>query len=83
MRRFLIAVVVLCTVILMGGVVQNAELTAPPDVATSNWLPLGESFGFAIVSAGKETRPKQPAQPVLSGYFMLKRGDIWFRPIQE
>jgi hypothetical protein len=46
---------------LFGGIVQNAELSAPPDVATSNWLPLGESFGFVIVSAGKTTKPKQPA----------------------
>ena len=75
--------IVLSAVILLGGVVHNAELSGPPDVATSNWIPLGESFGFVIVSAGKTTRPKQPAQLTLSGYFMVKRGDIWFRLIEE
>jgi hypothetical protein len=69
-------------VILLGGVVQNAELSAPPDVATSHWLPLGESFGLVIVRAAKTTRPKA-AQPGLSGYFMAKGGDIWFRLIEE
>jgi hypothetical protein len=83
MRPFLFAVIVLSTVMLLGGVVQNAELSAPPDVATSNWLPLGESFGFVIVSAGKMTKPKQPVQPALSGYFMVKQGDVWFRLIEE
>ena|SRR5437867_4804379 len=83
MRRVLLAVIVLSAVILLGGVVHNAELSGPPDVATSNWIPLGESFGFVIVSAGKTTRPKQPAQLTLSGYFMVKRGDIWFRLIEE
>jgi len=83
MRRVLLAVIVLSAVILLGGVVHNAELSGPPDVATSNWIPLGEFFGFVIVSAGKTTRPKQPAQLTLSGYFMVKRGDIWFRLIEE
>jgi hypothetical protein len=82
MRPFLFVVIVLSTVMFLGGVVQNAELSAPPDVATSNWLPLGESFGFVIV-AGKTTKPKLPAQPTLSGYFMVKRGDVWFRLIEE
>jgi hypothetical protein len=70
-------------VMFLGRVVQNAELSAPPDVATSNWLPLGESFGFVIVSAGKMTKPKQAPRPTLSGYFMVKRGDVWFRLIEE
>jgi hypothetical protein len=84
MRRFVLAVIVLSAVTLVGIVeVKNAELSAPPDVAISNWLPLGESFGFVIVNAGKTTKPKQPAQPALSGYFMVKRGDVWFRLIQE
>ena len=83
MRRFLFAVIVLLTVISLAGVVQNAELSAPPDVAPSNWLPFGESFGFVIASAGKTTRPKQPGQLALSGYFMVKRGDTWFRLIEE
>jgi hypothetical protein len=83
MRRFLFAVIALSTVILVGGIVQNAELAAPPDVAASNWLPLGESFGFVIVSAGKTTGPRQPAQLTLSGYFMVKRGNLWFRLIEE
>ena len=67
MRRFVLAVIVLSTVMFLGGIVQNAELSAPPDVATSNWVPLGESFGFAIVSVGKMTKPKQAQQPALSG----------------
>jgi hypothetical protein len=83
MRPFLFVVIVLSTVMLLGGVVQNAELSAPPDVTISNWVPLGESFGFVIVSAGKTTRPKQPVQPTLSGYFMVKRGDVCFRLIEE
>jgi hypothetical protein len=85
MRPFVLAVIVLFAVILLGNIVevQNAELSAPPDVATSNWLPLGESFGFAIVSVGKMTKPKQAPQPALSGYFMVKRGDAWFRLIEE
>ena len=43
MRPFLFAVIVLSAVMLLGGIVQaeNAELSAPPDVAASNWLPLG------------------------------------------
>ncbi len=53
MRPFVFAIILLTTVMFLGGVVQNAELSAPPDVATSNWLPLGESFGFVIVSGGK------------------------------
>ena len=85
MRLFLFAVIVLSAVMLLGGIVQaeNAELSAPPDVAASNWLPLGDSFGFVIVKGGKTTKPKQPAQPALSGYFMVKRGDVWFRLIEE
>jgi hypothetical protein len=84
MRRFVLAVIMLSAVTLVGIVeVKNAELSAPPDVAISNWLPLGESFGFVIVNAGKTTKPKQPTQPALSGYFMVKRGDVWFRLIQE
>ena len=75
--------VVLSAVILTNGLVQNAELSPPPDVTTSNWLPLGDSFGFVIASAGKTTRSKQAAQPALSGYFMVKRGDVWFRLIEE
>ena len=75
----------LSAVMLFGGIVEveNAELSAPPDVATSNWILLGDSFGFVIVSAGKTTKPKQPAQPTLSGYFMAKRGEVWFRLIEE
>ena len=85
MRRFVLAVIVLSAVMLVGGIVEvkNAELSAPLDVATSNWLPLGESFGFVIVNAGKTTKPKQPGQPALFGYFMVKRGDGWFRLIEE
>jgi len=85
MRPFVFAVIVLSTVIVLGGMAegQNAELSAPPDVAISNWVPLGESFGFVIVNAGKTTKPKQPAQRALSGYFMVKRGDVWFRLIEE
>ena len=85
MRTFVFAVIVLSTVMVLGGMAeaQNAELSAPPDVAISNWVPLGESFGFVIVNAGKTTKPKQPAQRALSGYFMVKRGDVWFRLIEE
>jgi hypothetical protein len=84
MRPFVFAVFVLSTVIVLGGMAeaQNAELSAP-DVAISNWVPLGESFGFVIVNAGKTTKPKQPRQPALSGYFMVKRGDVWVRLIEE
>jgi hypothetical protein len=63
MRTVVFAVILLTTVMFLGGIVQNAELSAPPDVAYSNWLPLGESFGFVIVSAGKMTKPKQAPQP--------------------
>ena len=85
MRPFVFAVFVLSTVIVLGGMAeaQNAELSAPPDVAISNWVPLGESFGFVIVNVGKTTKPKQPRQPALSGYFMVKRGDVWVRLIEE
>jgi hypothetical protein len=83
MRPFVLAAVVLSAVVLLSGMVQNAELSAPPNVATSNWLSLGESFGFVIVNTGKTTKPKQAAQPTLSGYFMVKRGDVWFRLIEE
>ena len=60
MRPFVFAVFVLSTVIVLGGMAeaQNAELSAPPDVAISNWIPLAESFGFVIVNAGKTTKPK-------------------------
>ena len=73
MRPFVFAVIVLSTVIVLGGMaeVQNAELSAPPDVAISNWIPLAESFGFVIVNAGKTTKQKQPGQPALFGYFMV------------
>jgi hypothetical protein len=83
MRPLFFAVIVLSAVVLPNGLVQNAELSAPSDVVVSNWLPLGESFGFVIVSAGKTTRPKQAAQLALSGYFMVKGGDVWFRLIEE
>ena len=85
MRPFVFAVIVLSTVIVLGGMpeAQNAELSAPPDVAISNWIPLAESFGFVIVNAGKTTKPKQPGQPALFGYFMVKRGDVWVRLIEE
>jgi hypothetical protein len=83
MRKLLFVALVLFAVALSGDVVQNAELAAPPDVGSSNWLPLGDSFGFVIVNAGKITKPKQPAQLTLSGYFMVKRGEVWFRLIEE
>jgi hypothetical protein len=85
MRSFAFAVIVLFTVIVLGGMAeaQKAELSPPPDVAISNWIPLGESFGFVIVNAGKTTKPKQPGQQALSGYFMVKRGDVWVRLIEE
>jgi hypothetical protein len=83
MRVLVFAVILLTTVMFLGGIVQNAELSTPPDVATSNWLPLGDSFGFVIVSAGKMTKPKQAPRPALTGYFMVKRGDVWFRLIEE
>jgi hypothetical protein len=35
------------------------------------------------VSAGKMTKPKQAPRPALTGYFMVKRGDVWFRLIEE
>jgi hypothetical protein len=77
MRRCLFAAIVLIAAMSLGGSVQKAELSAPPDVATSNWLPLGESFGFVIVNAGKTTKPKQPAQPALFGYFPHARHAHW------
>ena len=82
MRPFVFALIVLSTVMVLGGMAesQNTQLSAPPDVAISNWIPLGDSFGFVIVKAAK---PKQFAQPALSGYFMVKRGDVWFRLIEE
>jgi hypothetical protein len=83
MRALLIGLVVLCTTILTGGSVQNAEIPAPPDVTTSNWISIGDSFGFVIVSAGRTAKPRQAGQPTLSGYFMVKRGDVWFRLIEE
>jgi hypothetical protein len=85
MRLFVFAVIVLSTVMVLGGMAesQNTQLSAPPDVAISNWIPLGESFGFVIVNTGKTTKPKQPGQPALSGYFMVKRGDVWSRLIDE
>jgi hypothetical protein len=45
---------------LLGGIVhaeKNSELSAPSDVAASNWLPLGDFFGIVIVKAGKTTKP--------------------------
>jgi hypothetical protein len=85
MRTFVFAVIVLSTVMVLGGMAeaQNAELSAPPDVAISNWIPLGDSFGFVVVKAAKTAKPKQLAQPAVSGYFMVKRGDVWFRLIEE
>ena len=46
MRRVFFAVIVLFAVLLSTGAVQDAELSAPPDVAGSDWLPLGDSFGL-------------------------------------
>jgi hypothetical protein len=81
MRPFVFTVIVLSTVMVLGGMAgaHNAQLSAPPDVAISNWIPLGDSFGFVIVKAAKTAKSKQLAQPALSGYFMVKREDVWFR----
>jgi hypothetical protein len=85
MRPFVLAVILLSVVTLVGGIgkVENAELSSPPEVATSNWIPLGDSFGFVVVNAVKMAQPKQPVHPAVSGYFMVKRGDVWFRVIEE
>ena len=85
MRPFVFAAIVLSAVILLGSIaeVENAELSAPPDVPTLNWIPLGDSFGFVIVKGGKTAKPRQPVHLALSGYFMVKRKDVWFRLTQE
>jgi hypothetical protein len=66
MRPFFFAIV-LSAVILTTGIGQNAELSVPPDVAISNWLPLGEPFGFVIVSAGKQQGQNRQHNPLCLG----------------
>ena len=85
MRPFVFAVIALSAVILLGSSleVENAELSAPPDVSTLNWIPLGDSFGFVIVKGGRTAKPRQPVHLALSGYYMVKLEDVWFRLIVE
>lgn len=85
MRPLVFAVIALSAVILLGGIseVKNAELSAPPDVSTLSWIPLGDSFGFVIVTGVKTAKPGHPAPLALSGYFMVKRKNVWFRLTEE
>ncbi len=85
MRPIVFAIIALSAVILMGGIVkvENAELSAPPDVATSNWIPLGDSFGFVVVKGVRTVKQRQPVHLALSGYYMVRLEDVWFRLIED
>ena len=80
------------------GRAEESGPAIPPGVSASNWIPLGDSYGFAI---RRTLKPAQaaPAPPPptplpgggsfqmrppevtgeLSGYFVVKRPDGWYR----
>jgi hypothetical protein len=53
--------------------------SAPPGVAASDWVPLGDSAGFVIT--GDSPLPNTPkGQPgIVKGYFMIRHAASWLR----
>ena len=100
MRESRVALIVLAAVLAgcSTGRAEESGPAIPPGVSASNWIPLGDSYGFAI---RRTLKPAQaaPAPPPptplpgggsfqmrppevtgeLSGYFVVKRPDGWYR----
>jgi hypothetical protein len=79
MRTILISVLgfSLAAFALAAGEPQKPNTDIPPGVGTEEWIPLGESFGFAVRPA--PTNQVEAADNTLYGYYMIKKSDKWYR----
>jgi len=81
-----IALVALICVLAMPNARSALGMERPPGVAAESWVPMGDSAGFVVTGnslpGGVNARPDRNAmipRPALRGYFVVKRGNAWYR----
>ena len=95
MRELRVALIVLAAAVAVTGSdtgrADESDSSRPPGVSASNWLPLGDSYGFAISRTLKpaaiQLRTGEAVGELfgyfvvgeLSGYFVVKTPDGWYK----
>ena len=79
MKKFLGLILVVAVVIVTAPHARGLGApSAPRGVASSDWIPLGDSAGFVV---SHEESPPDASRPsgVVRGYFMVRRDQAWLR----
>ncbi len=82
MRNILITVFGFCVAafVLAAAEPQKPPSDIPPGVGTEEWIPLGQSFGFAVTSpTNNNVEEFVDNTRALHGYYMIKKSDKWYR----
>ena len=73
MKTTLIIFAVCALGLLTSLVVGQDQPPLPPGIGASEWIPMGESAGFVVLS-GSANHPER-----VTGYFLAKHGNTWKR----
>jgi len=81
-----IALVALIGILAMPNARSALGMERPSGVAADAWVPMGDSAGFVVTgnalprgaNAQRDRSPMIP-RPALRGYFVVKRGNAWYR----
>ena len=103
MRYIALISLILISITVLTNNTSSAEANSdiPSGVSVSDWIPMGDSFGFVIVQTINKPKSehiieqrKQPDGSIrglftmgrfgeLSGYFMIKKQDGWYKLTEE
>jgi hypothetical protein len=50
----------------------------PPGLSADDWIPIGDTAGF-VVTQGDSQMGSARSMGVVKGYFVIRRGNYWFR----
>lgn len=83
---FPIAIAALICALAMPNARSALGMERPSGVAAEAWVPMGDSAGFVVTGhslpSGMNAIPDRNVmipRPALRGYFVVKRGDAWYR----
>lgn len=87
MKRYLIISIAIFAIIITFIAAKENKKNIPPGINPEAWVQINENYGFVIT---KINEPKTNALGIklktlnnLSGFFMLKRDNRWYRIYQE
>jgi hypothetical protein len=62
---------------------SKPTINTPRGLDPSTWIPLGDSFGFVVMHTENTAQEVTNYAQTLSGYFMIRRADGWYRLEEE